>query len=247
MESEKKNPTASVSWPQRLRQLLQPNHTLTPARAAVDGSRRSFLRNSTKIALAGGATAMLGSAFTSKAKADFTDRASFNFRSIRDHENDHVAFLVEALGRRARPKPVFHNLVVPTVDDFVNIAQALENTGVGAYLGAAPFIKSPDYVAAAGSILTIESRHAGALNVLQNDAISANITDLTANPSFEAALTDDQVIAGAGPFIRNLAGGPALGYSNKMSSQNDIAILNFALALEYLEADFYNANVHHFF
>ena len=71
-----------------------------------------------------------------------------------------------ALGGAARPKPTFVNLVQPNLLAFAKTSQALENTGVGAYLGAAPIIFNKGYLAAAGSILTIEARHAGYLNVL---------------------------------------------------------------------------------
>jgi hypothetical protein len=178
-------------------------------------------------------------------KTDRTQGA--DFQSIQNHENAHVAFLVNALGADARPMPTFQNLMQKNIVDFVNVSQALENTGSGAYLGAAPYISSQAYLAAAGTIAWIEARHAGYLNALVSDPITGNILDLTADNSFEVPLTPDQVADQAGGFISSLNGGPALTYSTTPSAANDIAILNFALALEYLEATFYNINVPKFF
>jgi len=169
------------------------------------------------------------------------------FESIQQHENDHVSFLVNALGASARPKPTFQNLEQRRFSDFVDVARVLENTGVGAYLGAAPMIDSMIYLAAAGSIMTIEARHAGFLNTLLKAPITATADDDTADPSFDTPLTAAQVVAGAGPFIADLNGGPDVTYSTTPSPQNDVAILNFALALEYLEAEFYNINVPKFY
>jgi hypothetical protein len=169
------------------------------------------------------------------------------FTSIRQHENDHVAFLISALGANARPKPTFQNLEQTKFRDFTMISQALENTGVGAYLGAAPFISDMTILASAGSILAIEARHAGYLNTFLNDPITANSLDDDANPSFEMPLTAAQVVAAAGDFIANLNGGPPVDYAMARSPENDVNILNFALALEYLEAEFYNLNVPKFF
>ena len=97
------------------------------------------------------------------------------------------------------------------------------------------------YLAAAGSILTIEARHAGYINVLLNLIMTDNVYGNS--QSFETPLTQDQVVALAGPFITSLNGGPPLSFSTTPSAANDYAILNFALALEYLEAAFYNINV----
>jgi hypothetical protein len=163
------------------------------------------------------------------------------FEAIQMHENAHVEFLVGALGQYARPKPSFVKLVQPNLVAFATTAKALENTGVGAYLGAAPVIFNSGYLAAAGSILTIEARHAGYLNVLLNLVMTDNVFGNA--QSFEGPLTQGQVVNLAGPFITSLNGGPALEFSTTPSAENDYAILNFALALEYLEAAFYNANV----
>ena len=229
----------------------------TNPNAAVEvPSRRNFLTRSAMMTLAASTSAMLLG--TGVAKADSKDKEERrevgssgpqrgNFAAIQAHENAHVAFLVTALGDQARPKPTFTGLLQKSYADFVLLAQVLENTGTGAYLGAAPHINSSDYLAAAGSIFAIEARHSGYLNTLLKDPITGNSIDDDANPSFELPLTADQVVAGAGAFIASLNGGPPVTYSTTKSDANDISILNFALALEYLEAEFYNLNVPKFY
>ncbi len=196
--------------------------------------RRSFLTSGLALA----PLAFFGALNNSEAAVTVTHGRQQKglFREIQAHENDHVAFLVMALGADARPKPTFRNLVQRRFTEFVLVSQALENTGVGAYLGAAPVLNSRDYLAAAGSIMTVEARHAGTINYLLKGPVTTN------NESFDKPLTPEQVVAAAGSFIADLNGGPEVGYSPTPSDANDIAILNFALALEYLEAEFYNVN-----
>jgi hypothetical protein len=163
------------------------------------------------------------------------------FEAIQAHENAHVQFLVNALGVDARPKPTFVDLVQPNLLAFAKTSRALENTGVGAYLGAAPIIFTRAYLAAAGSIMDIEARHAGYLNVLLDEIMTENVFGDIQN--FETPFTQQQVVDLAGPFITNLNGGPPLSFSTTPSAANDVDILNFALALEFLESEFYNLNV----
>lgn len=78
------------------------------------------------------------------------------------HEAAHVAFLEGALGSAAVKKPKFDFKDTTTNrDKFVATAQTLEDAGVAAYLGQVGNIKSKKILAAAGSILPIEARHAG--------------------------------------------------------------------------------------
>ena len=53
---------------------------------------------------------------------------------------------------------------------FMKTAEVLENTGVHAYSGQALNIKTPAYVKAAVSILTIEARHATVIGLLNEGA-----------------------------------------------------------------------------
>jgi hypothetical protein len=218
----------------------------TTASAGTD--RRSFVKvGATMVAaatglIATGSTAEAGPTTIPNLFPKFNSRA---FKGIQDDENAHVAFLVNALGAAARPKPNFKNLVQPDLRSFVTVSSALENTGCGAYTGAAPIIFSRAYLAAAASIALIEGRHTGYLNSLLNNISTINVFGV--EEDFEQALTQQQVINLAGPFIQDLNGGPALAFNTTPSRTNDIAILNFALVLEYLEAEFYNLNVPKFF
>ena len=81
---------------------------------------------------------------------------------VNGHENAHVAFLKGALGSAAVEKPKFDFKGTTTNPaKFMATAQVLEDTGVAAYLGQVGNIKSKKILAAAGSILPIEARHAG--------------------------------------------------------------------------------------
>jgi hypothetical protein len=165
------------------------------------------------------------------------------FEQIQADENAHVAFLVNALGTNARPMPTFQGLQMENTNEFATMARALENTGVGAYLGALPLLAATQlglqYLAAAGSLALIEARHAGYLNNLINLNIVENVNGTVS--SFEQPLTPQQVVTVASPFVVSLNGGPPLIPAAGLS--NAIDILNFALVLEYLESEFYNLNV----
>ncbi len=105
------------------------------------------------------------------------------------HEAAHVAFLKKALGSAAIKKPTFdfkgtNNTSQKT---FEATAQLLEDTGVSAYLGQAPLIKTKAILAAAGSILTVEARHAAWMRHIRMVAPAPAV--------FDAAKTKAQILA----------------------------------------------------
>ena len=214
------------------------------------GDRRNFLQMGALGVAGVAATAATGAAQVGgNAVPDLYPALNARqFRAIQDHENQHVDFLLAtfaAIGVTPRPKPNFKNLIMPNPRMFATVSQALENTGVGAYLAATPIILNKQYLSAAASIALIEARHAGYLNVLLNGTVTDNLDGT--EQVFEQPLTIEQVVASASPFIENLNGGAPLTFNTTPSRANDAAILNFALALEYLERDFYNINVPRFF
>jgi Ferritin-like domain len=114
-----------------------------------------------------------------------------------DQESEHVAALMQAIkngGGTPVKKPTF---VFPGNDQasFLKLAYVLENTGVGAYNGAAPSITNSEILAAAGSIVQVEARHAAAIGLLVHKSV-------TPNGPFDVPLTKKQVLAKAGPLIK---------------------------------------------
>jgi rubrerythrin len=114
-----------------------------------------------------------------------------------EQEADHVKAItktIESLGGKPVAKPTF---VIPANSQsaFLALASVLENTGVSAYNGAAPSIQSKEVLAAAGSIVQIEARHAAAINLL----ISKSPTP---NQGFDVPLTKDQVLTKVKPLIK---------------------------------------------
>jgi len=92
---------------------------------------------------------------------------------ISAHESTHVSALkrtIRALGRKPVKAPSF-DFKNTTADQatFLSTAFVLENTGVHAYLGQAANIKQKTLLKAAGSILTVEARHAAAIAGLIGD------------------------------------------------------------------------------
>ena len=87
-------------------------------------------------------------------------------------ERAHVAFLQKGLGKAAIKQPKFDfGSALKNETTFLDTAYVLENTGVHAYLGQAGNIKTPAYLLAAASIVTIEARHSGALAMITGKGI----------------------------------------------------------------------------
>jgi hypothetical protein len=153
------------------------------------GSRRSFLRNGGVLAGGVGLLALLPgvaraqgtpkgdvdilnyaltleyleSAFYAEANSKGAlhgEYATFA-KVVGQHEDAHVAALKKALGSKAvkKPKFDFHGATA-SQSTFAKTAMTLEDTGVEAYQGQAPNIKTPAILRAAISIHPVEARHA---------------------------------------------------------------------------------------
>ncbi len=94
-----------------------------------------------------------------------------SFTTIRDHENEHVAFLksaITAAGGMPVAKPTFDftakgnfNDVFTNYTTFLAVSQAFEDTGVRAYKGqAGNLMSNKDVLTAALDIHSVEARHA---------------------------------------------------------------------------------------
>ncbi len=76
---------------------------------------------------------------------------------------------------------------------FLELAQTFEDTGVSAYNGAGPALKSKELLATAGTIVQVEARHAAAIRLLNGET--------PAPDSFDPTLDMQQVLDAVDPFV----------------------------------------------
>jgi hypothetical protein len=116
----------------------------------------------------------LESAFYSAAVANAvygTDAVLQKFATtVAKHEAAHVKFLKGALGKSAIKSPKFDfGMAVTDKATFAATAEVLEDTGVKAYLGQVANISQGAVLGAAGTIATVEARHAAWIRFINGD------------------------------------------------------------------------------
>jgi rubrerythrin len=146
---------------------------LASAEAAISTTKRSKA-NDVKILNYALTLEFLEAEFYKQAVANKAYGASADLKRFAEvvarHEARHVTFLKGALGAKATKKPAFD--FADTVTDqakFAATAQVLEDTGVSAYLGQVKNVLQPGVLSAAGTIATVEARHAAWIRFINGD------------------------------------------------------------------------------
>ena len=127
------------------------------------------------------------------------------FKQIRDHEQAHVKAL-EGVLKEVGEDPNFASDVefefpYENTVEFVAIAQALEDTGAGAYTAAAPAVDTEEYLASAAQILAVEARHASYIRTLNQPMPAGSASRNPFPDAFQPQLSVTQVVNAAEPFV----------------------------------------------
>jgi rubrerythrin len=136
----------------------------------VSGALGAVAQNDVRILEFALSLEQLESAFykAALANAGLTGNAQKIATSFGAQEDEHVqaiSDLLTQLGSKpaAAPKAKFG---LTDQASFFKLAVTLEDTGIGAYNGAAPLLSTPDLISALGGIVQVEARHSGALRMM---------------------------------------------------------------------------------
>jgi hypothetical protein len=141
----------------------------------------------------------LESAFYDQAKSEgkYDAEATELVDLIAKDEAEHVSALkatISDLGGTPVEAPgVDFGQAFANQGSFLTLAQTFEDTGVSAYNGAGPALKSKELLATAGTIVQIEARHAAAIRLLNGDD--------PAPQAFDPTLDMQQVLKAVDPFV----------------------------------------------
>lgn len=117
-------------------------------------------------------------------------------RKFGAEEAEHVAALtaaVKQMGSKPAPQPKTE-FPLQNAKSVLELASTVENLGAAAYLGQATNIKSPEVLASALAIHSVEGRHASALNTLLGKPIAPD-------GAFAKPATAKTVLKSVEPFI----------------------------------------------
>jgi rubrerythrin len=117
-------------------------------------------------------------------------------RKVGEEEAEHVSALtaaVKQLGGKPAPEPKTE-FPLKDAKSVLELAGTVENLGAAAYLGQAGNIESPEVLASALAIHSVEGRHAAALNTLLGMPI-------TPDGAFAKPATAKTVLKSVEPFI----------------------------------------------
>jgi rubrerythrin len=155
---------------------------LSSAEAAISTKKRSA-KNDVKILNYALTLEFLEAAFYKQAVAnaaygDSADLKKFA-ETVAAHEKAHVDFLKKALGSSAIKSPTFDfGNAVTDKATFAATAQVLEDTGVSAYLGQVGNVFQIPVLKAAGTIATVEARHAAWIRFINAATPAPNSFDV---------------------------------------------------------------------
>ena len=122
-------------------------------------------------------------------KAGLTGDVKTFAKTAYAHEAGHVKAIQAVLGSKAIKEPTFNfQGTTSAKSSFMATSKVLENTGVAAYKGQAPFVESTAVLADAVAIHAVEADHAAWISLLLGE---------TPFPTgaFDVPLTKDQVLA----------------------------------------------------
>jgi rubrerythrin len=132
-------------------------------------------------------------------KAGLSGDAKALATEIRDNEVEHVAALTKTItslgGKPVKAPRVDFGGAFANEKSFLKLAQTFEDTGVSAYNGAGPSIESKEVLAAAGSIVQVEARHAAAIRLLNGNPIT--------DGGFDKSLDAEAVLQAVQPFVKS--------------------------------------------
>lgn len=123
---------------------------------------------------------------------------------IRDHEIAHREFLKGALGSNAIPmlQVDFSRVNGASRESVLTSARSFEDLGVSAYNGAGQLLSDPQYLAAAGSIVSVEARHAATIrNLISPFSAAFAGNDVVDGQGLDEARVPSQVLPKVKPYV----------------------------------------------